>query len=570
MRQLSRGALLVLSMLSACAANDFGQDDGAAVSKFKPEGTFGLYLGGKFAAHHSDMATAAEMLEKASRASGVPEVTNEAFLAAVLADRPEAPQLAATLPGNPVAQLVLADQDAKAGHWTDAEARFSALPAQGLTAVLRPLLVAWAQAGEGRTTAALATLQPFIESGRLRGVMALHAGLIADLGGETTDAARMYRMAQIEYGAVNLRLGVVLASWQARAGFVSDAQRIIDQVAGNNGELGMSRLALEADVNNRAVRDATDGIAETYLAMGATLQQQNAKDSAQILLHLALSMRPDLTAARLLESDIEEAGGRHRTALETLAPVHADDPLIAIVDLRRASIHDAMKDPAAATALLETMARQYPDHPEPLAVEGEVLRRNGDLKAAIDAYNRAIDRVGTPSRVNWPLFYQRGVTYERAGEWLRAEADFKYALQLSPDQPSLLNYLGYAWTDRGQHLAEARQMIERAVALSPNDAAFIDSLGWVLLRAGDAPGALKNLQRAVELQPEDAVINGHLGDAMAAVGRWREAEFQWRRALLLKPDPEDAERINHMLSTVPASVTGVVRNQAAVQQPAVH
>jgi tetratricopeptide (TPR) repeat protein len=552
-------------MLSACAANDFGQDDGAPTSKFKPEGVFGQYLGGKFAAQHADMPVAATMLERAARASGVPEVQNEAFLAAVLADRGEAPQLAAVLPGNPVAQLVLADQDAHAGHWTDAEARFAGMPQQGVTLVLRPLLIAWAQAGEGRTSAALATLAPFIESGRLRGVMALHGAMIADLGGQTADAQRLYRLAQTEYGAINLRLGVVLASWQARAGFPTEAQRIIAQVAGGSGELGMSRAALEADVAERAVRDATDGIAETYLAMGATLQQQNANDSAQILLHLALSMRPDLTAARLLLSDVEEAGRRHRAALQTLAPVPDSDPLIAIVDLRRASLHDALNETDQATALLETMARRYPDHPEPLAVEGDMLRRTGNTKAAIDAYDRAIARVGTPSRANWPLFYQRGVAYERSGDWARAQADFQFALQLAPDQPAVLNYLGYAWTDRGEHLAEARQMIERAVALQPNDASYIDSLGWVLLRSGDGPGALKNLQRAVELQPEDAVINGHLGDAMAAVGRWREAEFQWRRALLLKPDPEDAERINHMLSTVPSSVTGRAPGEAAVQ-----
>jgi tetratricopeptide (TPR) repeat protein len=564
MRRASRGALLVLSMLSACAANDFGQGDGAPVSKFKPEGIFGLYLGGKFAAQHADMSTAATMLEKAARASGMPEVENQAFLAAVLSDGAEAPQLAGMLPNNPVAQLVLADQDAKAGHWTDAEARFAGLPQQGVTQVLRPLLVAWAQAGEGRTSAALATLAPFIEGGRLRGVMALHGAMIADLGGETADAARLYRLAEAEYGAANLRLGVVLASWQARAGFPTVAQRIIDQIAGGSGELSMSRQALDADVNQRAVRDATDGIAETYLAMGATLQQQNASDSAQLLLHLALSMRPDLTAARLLLSDIQEAGRRHREALQTLAPVPSDDPLIAITNLRRASLYDALNETAQAKALLEAMARQYPDHAEPLAVEGALLRRTGDFKAAIDAYNQAIARVGTPSRANWPLFYQRGVAYERAGDWPRAEADFRYALELSPEQPAVLNYLGYAWTDRGEHLSEARQMIERAVALQPNDASFIDSLGWVLLRAGDAPGALKNLQRAVELMPEDAVINGHLGDAMAAVGRWREAEFQWRRALLLKPDPEDAERINHMLTTVPAPVSGGGRSQAAV------
>jgi tetratricopeptide (TPR) repeat protein len=573
MRRLSRGALLVLSMLSACAANDYGFDDGAPVSKFKPTGTIAAYLSGKYAAQRSDMATAAEKLEVAARESGVHAVAEQAFLAAVLSDRPETPQLAAGLPDNPVAQLVLADQDAKDGRWADAEARFAGLPAQGLTLVLRPLLTAWAQAGEGRTAAALTTLQPFIETGRLRGVMALHAGMIADLGGQTADAARLYRLAQVEYGTANLRLAVVLASWQARLGYVTEAQRIIREVAGNTGELGMSRLALEADVSERPVRDARDGLAETYLAMAATLRQQNAIDSAQILLHLALSMRPDFSAARLLLADIEETGRHHRAALLTLAPVPTNDPLSAMVTLRRASILDTTGQSDEAVRLLDTMATQYPDRAEPLAAAGNILRRQGKLHEATAAYDRAVARVGAPSRANWPLFFERGIAYERAGDWPHAESDFQTALQLAPDQAAVLNYLGYAWAERGEHLTEARQMIEHAVQLQPNDGAYIDSLGWVQLRGGDAPGALKNLQRAVELQPEDAVINGHLGDAMAAVGRWREAEFQWRRALLLKPDPEDEARINRMLSTVPgaARVAAPAAGQAptAAQQPVV-
>lgn len=568
-RRVSRGALLVLSMLSGCAANDYGFDDGAPVSTFKPTGTFGAYLTGRYAANRADMETAATKLSLAAQQSGVREVANQAFLAAVLADKPDAARQAAGLPDNPVAQLVVADQDVKDGRWVEAEARYAALQPQGLTLVLRPLLVAWAEAGQGRTAAALTTLQPFVDGGRLRGVMALHAGLIADLGGQTADAARLYRVAQVEYGAANLRLGIVLASWQARTGYVTEAQRIIGEIAGS-GELSMSRPALEANVAERAVRNPADGIAEAYLAMGASLRQQNANDSAAVLLHLALAMRPDFTAARLLLADMQDAGKRPRAALATLEPVQSDDPLAAIVTLRRAGILDALNDGDAAERLLDKMAAQYPDRPEPLAVEGDVLRRKGRFTEAVAVYDRAIGRVGTPSRGNWPLFYQRGVAYERAGDWPKAEADFQYALRLAPEQPSVLNYLGYAWTERGENLPEARQMIERAVQQRPNEGSFIDSLGWALLRAGDAPGALRNLQRAVELQPEDAVVNGHLGDAMAAMGRWREAEYQWRRALTLTPEPEDAARIEKVLLTIPGGPgPGQVPGQASVQPPAV-
>ena len=203
--------------------------------------------------------------------------------------------------------------------------------------------------------------------------------------------------------------------------------------------------------------------------------------------------------------------------------------------------------------MLESLAREYPDRSEPLTLAGDVLRRKGRFDDAIALYDRAIARVGTPTRSAWPMFYERGIAHERAGRWPQAESDFEFALQLAPDQPSVLNYLGYAWTERNQNLDRARDMIQRAVTLRPNEGAFIDSLGWVQLRQGDGPGALKNLERAVELQPEDAVVNGHLGDALALVGRWREAEFQWRRALTLKPEPEEQQRINARLNALPVS-----------------
>ena len=562
-RTISRATLLVLTTLSACAASDFGLDDAPGRTHYVPSGAYGAYLTGRFAAQRSDLDIAADKLDLAARESGLAEVSNQAFLAAVMAGRPDAVRLAAGLQGNGVAQLVLADEAARMGRWDDAEARFAGLPPQGVTQILRPLLVAWAQAGAGRTAAALGTLQPLIDSGRLRGIMALHAAMIADLAGQTAEAARLYQVAQLDYGALNLRLGVILASWRARQGNLPDAQRIVREMMAGNTDVAVAHLALEADVAEKAIRSPTDGIAEVYLAMGATLRQQNALETAQILLRLALSLRPDLTGARLLLADIQDGERRGRAALDTLAPVTARDPLVAVVQLRRAVIMDALGQTDQASALLEEMARTYPDRPEPLAVAGEILRRKGQFAEAVAVMDRAIARVGTPSRNNWPLFYQRGVAHERAGQWAAAESDFEFALKLAPDQASVLNYLGYAWTEQGRNLPRAREMIQRAVDQRPNEGSFVDSLGWVQLRQGDGPAALKSLERAVELQPEDPVVNGHLGDALAAVGRWREAEFQWRRALTLKPDPDDEKRIMQKIAALPAAQPARVATPAA-------
>jgi len=556
---IRRSALLARAVLAGGAANDFGLESDSGTSAYVPKGGFAAYLAGRFAVQQGDLDAAADDLGAAlAQDAGVAEVVNQAFVAAVLAGRPDAARLAASVADNAVAQLVLADRDAKNEDWEQAEARFAALPQQGLTQVLRPLLIAWAQQGARRTTAALAGLQPAVEEPRFRGVMALHAALIADLGGLTVDAGRLYGIARVEYGGLNIRLGQILASWQARQGNLDEAQRTIRDMVGANGDLAIARDALERAVADRAVRSATDGIAETYVAMAATLRQQNANDSAQVLLRLALDLREDFTAARLLLADIQEAGKQTSAAAQTLASVPASDPLAAVVALRRASLLDSMGQEDEAARMLEALAQQFPDRPEPLIQIGDSLRRRNRFGEAVTAYDRAVARIGTPSRANWPLFYERGVALERSGQWPKAEADFEYALQLAPEQPNVLNYLGYAWVEQDHEVDRARHMIERAVEQRPNDGAFIDSLGWVQLRQGDTAEALKNLEHAVELQPEDPVINAHFGDALDAAGRHREAEFQWRRALNLKPEPEDQARIERKLrdaEAVPATQT---------------
>src|SRR5262249_17865161 len=148
---------------------------------------------------------------------------------------------------------------------------------------------------------------------------------------------------------------------------------------------------------------------------------------------------------------------------------------------------------------------------------------------AVTAYDEAIRHAGAdglPER--WTLYYDRGVALERSGQWQRAESDLQRALELKPEQPLVLNYLGYSWIDRGGSLERGLKMLEKAVELRPEDGYIIDSLGWAHYRLGDYAAAVQYLEKATELVPEDPTINDHLGDAYWQTGRLVEARYQWR------------------------------------------
>ncbi len=553
-----RAVLLALCLLSACAAA--GPEDAAGPASRPVIGASGAILTGRFALGRADVDTAADDFLRALRSDpGSAELRQEAFAAAVMAGRPQALGLARQLPSNPAAALLLANMDVKSGDWRAAEARFAGLPGQGATAILRPLLQAWALRGAGATDKALATLRPFVEGAGHRSVFALHAALINDQADRKAEAARLYQLAMAE-GPPDLESGTMEASWQARSGQAAEARATIQAMVDANPDLSIAEPALLQSVARARVANAMDGVAEAYLSMaGALQQQQDASGLCLLLLRLAQALRPDLTAARLLSADLEADSRQWGAAAAVLALVPSADPLAALVQLRQAGYAEHQGHTADAKRQLERMADQYPSRPEPLAALASLQSADGQFDGAAATYGHAIARLRQPGRQDWTLFYQQGLAYDRAHDWPRAEAGFLRALELSPDQPSVLNYLGYAWTEQNRNLARAQQMLERAVAQQPNDGSVVDSLGWALLRQGDQAGAVHMLERAVELSPEDSAINGHLGDAYLAAGRRPEAETQWRRALVLHPDPRDEKALQAKLDGAGPSATAARR-----------
>jgi Flp pilus assembly protein TadD len=571
-RSFRRSVLLALSLLSACAAAEPSRATTEAhprpPSRYVTGDSASPFLVGRFAVTQGDMDFAADEFLRALAADpSDQEIRRQAFLACLFAGRPEAARLAREQPDDQAAQLLLGDLDAGNGNWEAAEQRFAALPRQGLTQVLQPLLLAWAQYGGGHPDTALATLRPFVEGDRFRALYAFHAALIADLSSRAMEAGRLYRVAQSEFGSMNLDLARALASWQYRQGHEADARQTLTAIGETSSDFAIALGRLQTDVANRPVRKATDGIADAYLALAAALRQQDASEFATVLLRLALDLRPDLTAARLLSADVYDQAKHPDAALAVLMPVAASDPLAPVVDLRRAALQDQLGNSDEALRILGQLAAAYPDRPEPWTMQGAILRGKHRYADSVTAYDKAIALIHQPTRTNWPLFYERGVAEERAHQWPLAEADFEHALQLSPEEPFVLNYLGYSWTEQGHDLPRAHQMIQRAAEERPNDGAIIDSLGWITLREGDTAAAIRLLEKAVELQPEDPTVNGHLGDAYWAAGRKVEAEYQWRLALTFNPEPEDVPKLHAKLHDAQQALGAAGPTTAEKAQP---
>ncbi len=544
-RAAKRSVLIALTLLSACGASGVTSSRSTDIG-----GAPGDYLAGRFAISEGDYGTAAsDLLRAADQEPTNPELTLQAFIASINAGRPEAAKLARRLPDSQVAQLVLADVDAKAGRWQAAEQTFHALPRQGMTQLLQPLVVAWAQLGEGHVDSALSTLRPYIDNPRFRGLFALHGAMIADLGNRSDEAGRLYHTAEGDLTEPNLRLAQILASWQARSGQAAEAQHTLAALPSVAPDMTIAMPGLLASATKRPVPRPIDGVAEAYFTFAALLRGQEANDFALIMLQLALDLRPDFAAARVLTADILAGQNHLQVALRALNEIASTDPILPVVQLRRAGLLDRLGRSDEAMKELDRMSRDYPSSPLPDVQRGDILRQKSHFPEAVAAYDKSIARISKPVASDWLVYYNRGVAEERSHQWDKADADFRTALKLSPDQPYVLNYLGYSYADRGWHLSEARQMIQRAAESRPNDGAITDSLGWIMFRQGDTQQAVKTLERAAELDPEDATINEHLGDAYFAVGRKLEARYQWRRALTLHPAADDVPKLEAKIAS---------------------
>jgi Flp pilus assembly protein TadD len=325
---------------------------------------------------------------------------------------------------------------------------------------------------------------------------------------------------------------------------------INERLAETFGDAGLSDLAQRIAAGERPdplVAGAEAGAAEVLYGVSGLLARGQNRLIALAYSRLATHLEPDLSEAQLLIAQILDEDRQHDLAIAAYDAIPDDAPEALSARIGQAQALQAAGRIEDGLAAMRGAVETFPDALEAHVGLGDMLRRESRFDEAAAAYDQAVALIDRPEPLHWPLFYQRGISYERSQQWDRAEADFREALALEPDQPDVLNYLGYSWVEQGSNLAEAEEMIQRAVDQRPDDGYIVDSLGWVLFRFGEFERALQHLERAVELRPVDPVINDHYGDALWMVGRRTEARFQWKRALSFDPDEADAERIRAKL-----------------------
>jgi len=284
-----------------------------------------------------------------------------------------------------------------------------------------------------------------------------------------------------------------------------------------------------------------------FYTVAMALGQDADATHTLIYARAAQALRPNQDDTALLVAGLLEEQGQHDLAIEVYATVPATSPTFHIAEIGRAEANRSAGRTEAAIEILQGLARAKPDLLVAHVALADAYRRDERFAEARDVYTSAIELLGPPRPENWGLFFSRGICAERLGDFDDAVADMREALRLNPDQPQVLNYLGYSFVDRGENLQEALSMIERAVAREPGSGYIIDSLAWAYYRLGRYQDAVAPMERASLLEPVDPIVTDHLGDVYWAVGRMREAEFQWHRALSYGPTEKDATRIRRKL-----------------------
>jgi tetratricopeptide (TPR) repeat protein len=320
-----------------------------------------------------------------------------------------------------------------------------------------------------------------------------------------------------------------------RAGRTADAHTLYERFISEPGVAPIVQSGLARLAQNKKpapfIRSAEDGVAEGLFGIAASLSDQNSAEVSILYLRMALYLRPDLALADLLLADRFETLGKFEEAVSIYRDIDKSSPYFPMAATQAAVNESRLDRKTAAIADLKSLAEAYPNSSENWIALGDAYRDQDNDDAAIAAYNHAEKAIGAPQKRDWPLFYARAMAEDRAKHWDKAEADVNEALKLSPEQPELLNYLGYSWVDRNEKIPEALTMLEKARKLRPYDGYIVDSVGWAYYRLGRYDDAARTLEAAVLLVPGDSTINEHLGDALWKAGRRMDARFQWNHAL---------------------------------------
>ncbi|MFC4626010.1 tetratricopeptide repeat protein [Daeguia caeni] len=538
----------------------------------------GAYLAGRLAESDNDLGTAVEYFLQALAFDPENEQLKQDLLLVLLTEGRfrEAKPIAEDLKDTPnidrVARTALAI-DALARKQYRKVAPLLIMPVQtDMDRLASSLLMAWAKVGQGKPKQALEDVRR-ISGPEWYGLFrAYNAALIADIAGLNKEADEFYRQAVEDRAGGSVapdtyeRAVMSYAAFKLRQGDKAGAIALLKEAEELlNGRLAITELRENIEAGKkmkRLVETAQQGAAEMLYALGTAVNRGGAEAVAKLYLQISLPLRPGHDATLYQLGDISAKLRQPDKAIDFYARVPENSPYRRDAEMQRAlNLADNGRTEEAIAQLKTLLERDRTDIRTYLALGG-VYAQDKNFAEAAKIYDAAVEQIRKPERKDWPVFYQRGIAYERLKQWDKAEPNFRKALELYPDQPQVLNYLGYSWVDRNENLHEALEMIKKAVELRPQDGYIVDSLGWAYYQLGRYDEAVVELEKAVKLRPEDPTINDHLGDAYWRTGRLRDAVFQWNHAIAGNPEPEELAKIQEKLKK------GLPDFQPAGQRPA--
>lgn len=511
------------------------------------------YVAARAAAINGDHAKAAQLLETLAQSQpDQVDIAKKALVEAIGAGQfDRALNVARTVPAASLssdARLLLVADEVRRRRPDQAMAWLKVKGENGDLTFLAPFISAWDSAERGNAAAALAALDQISPGSLLAPLSAEERALILLKFRRAADAEPFARRAIGSAGAREDRLRLAFADGFLEAGDKARAVMILEGMGG--GEAAALKRLEAGKPTGQAIDTMAKALSDALTGFAADLAGMQRSAPPIGLVQVARYADPRNAGATALLAILLDRQDRSAEALALLGTVDPQDALISdvhdvqvriLVDQKR--LDEAYRIAAAAAAAPTADVDDY-------SRLGEVyagMKRN-DLAA--DAYGRAIAlaRQQGQNASLWTLYLLQASAFEDANRWPEAKGALNQGLALSPEQPLLLNFLGYAKLERGEDIDSAEAMIRKASELSPDDASIADSLGWAQFKRGKLVDAIATLQNAAEKDPGQAEIQEHLGDALFKSGMRLEARFAWNASLITAED-DMAARVRAKLAS---------------------
>lgn len=458
-----------------------------------------------------------------------------------------------------VNHVVVAANALKQKSWNQAITRIDRIKGADLDTMLAKLFGSWAYYGNRELDKAIERAEEITGPDWVQLITQYHMGLLFAASGKDKEAIVHLEKA-ISYKAVAAALTETymhaveaLARAEAKSGNLEKAKRVTrDGLSLLPGNPGLAKLIQQLNEGAKVaplITTAQGGASEIFFNVGSAISRQGGLPFAQSYLQIARFLMPENYEAQFALGKVFDRQKKYILANDLYEKVPETSAFYRLAQLEIGLNLDQLGQVPEAEKILQGLIDKNPKDFQTVLSLGGVFGKHENYQKAVTLYDNAIALIDAPKRRHWSLFYRRGIANERTKHWEKAEQDFKKALALSPDQPDVLNYLGYSWIDKGINLEEGLNMVKRAVNLKPNSGFIIDSLGWAYFKLGKFEEAVVELERARDLMPSDPVVNDHLGDAYWHTGRKLEAVFQWKHALSDKPTDEDKAKITKKLKS---------------------